>query len=205
MERKIPKYRAGFPIKKPVTQRHQGDTKEVSRVEGEFPWKKLELEPVSGVIVAPCPNCLLDRHHTVFPVSQSLRVEYGTKRIAKPELKVRRSNNQKANSKSRPRYKWLPSDRPCCDSERSKWEPPKSHAPKGNAKATVRRLAGPFKLAQEKKESHGNLRETESRADVEFQHLGRASNRSSLIAGSFSDCRAIFGLRLPVLVISKIS
>lgn len=64
---------------------------------------------------------------------------------------------------------------------------------------------GLFKLSQEKIESHGNLRGTESRADVEFQHLGRASNRTFLIAGSFSDYRAIFGLWLPVLVINKIS
>lgn len=41
------------------------------------------------------PNYLLDRHPTVFPVSQSLRVEYGTKRIEKPKLKVRKVKQPK--------------------------------------------------------------------------------------------------------------
>lgn len=72
-----------------------------------------------------------------------------------------------------------------------------------NAKAVVRRLARPFKLSQEKKENYRNVRGVKSRTDVAFQHLGHASNRTSLIAGSFSDYRAICSL--PVLVIIKIS
>lgn len=122
--------------------------------------------------------------------------------MAKSELKVRRSNNQEGNASEGQDTSGY--HRTGCGSERGNGSPQRTVYQGATQRLWLRGwLAIPALPGKEG--AAGTERGVGSRADVESQHLGHASYRTCLLAGSFSDYRTIFSLLLPVLVIIKIS